>query len=47
MADIPTFKMDVTHILKDDFEMYLATNYDLFFRRLYDQTKDIMKDMDY
>ena len=36
MADIPTFKMDVTHILKDDFEMYLATNYDLFFRRLYE-----------
>jgi len=28
--------MDAKHLLKDDFDMYLSTNYDLFFRRIYE-----------
>ncbi len=36
MIDIPTFSMDASLLLKDDFEMYLSVNYDLFFRRLYE-----------
>tara|TARA_B100000900_G_C20601870_1_gene726002 strand:- start:2999 stop:3307 length:309 start_codon:yes stop_codon:yes gene_type:complete len=34
MTEIPTFKMSASFILKDDFEMYLSKNHDLFFRRI-------------
>ena len=36
MIQIPTFEMDASNLLKDDFDMYLSTNYDLFFRRIYE-----------
>ena len=36
MVTIPTFEMDATHLLKDDFDMFLSSNYDLFFRRIYE-----------
>jgi len=36
MPDIPTFNMDASSLLKDDIDMYLSTNYDLFFRRIYE-----------
>lgn len=34
MAEIPTFKMNARDVLKDDFQMYLSKNHDLFFRRI-------------
>ena len=34
MTEIPTFKISASFILKDDFELYLSKNHDLFFRRI-------------
>ena len=34
MIDVPTFYMDAKYIIKGDFDMYLSTKHDLFFRRI-------------
>ena len=31
---VPTFYMDAKHIIQGDFDMYLSTKHDLFFRRI-------------
>ena len=46
MIDIPTFEMNAKYILKDDFEMYLHKNYDLFFRRILEHVANRLEEVE-
>ena len=40
MKKIPTFYMDAKYIIQGDFDMYLSTKHDLFFRRIIEHVND-------
>lgn len=46
MINIPTFEMNAENLLKDDFEMYLHKNYDLFFRRILEHVTNRIEDVE-
>ena len=46
MINIPTFEMNATSLLKDDFTMYLHKHYDLFFRRILEHVTNRLDDIE-